>query len=442
MLDASSFVRHLDATRTALFRRGLDAAWIEATVALVEARRSAQHAKEALQQRQNEASAAIGREVKSGNKDALARAKEAVKALKAETQAATQAFHDADVACQARMLEVPNLPAEQVPDGTSEQDNQEVHRHGQPPTGRPQKPHYELGEALGVFDFERASKASGPRFAYLVDGAARLERALANFLLDRARAAGFVEVSTPLLVRPEAMQAAGQYPKFVGESFETQDRSHVLVPTSEVPLVAMMMQEILREESLPLRLTSLTPCFRREAGAAGRDTRGLVRQHQFYKVEMASFTTPEASAAEHLWMRRHAESLLEELGLHYRTMHLCSGDMGFAAHSTFDLEVWLPGQQCFREISSISNCSDFQARRGMIRSRTGGAGGDASNKPKLVHTLNGSALPLGRTLVAIFENYQCDDGTIEVPKALQPYLAGQTHITASSVFAGQAQPSP
>lgn len=428
MLDAQLFVKDVAATRHSLSRRGLEPAWLDETVALIDARRLAQQAKEVLQQQQNAASQDIQTHVRQGNKEALTKAKEAVKTLKGRVQAAEAAFAEADQAAIARLLEIPNLPADHVPDGRSEADNREVHRHGTAPSITAPKAHYELGEQLGIVDFERASKASGPRFSYLTGAAARLERAVANFMLDQARAAGFLEVSPPLLVRPDAMQQAGQYPKFIGESFETQQRDYVLIPTSEVPLVAMHAQEILAEEALPLRMTALTPCFRREAGAAGRDTRGLIRQHQFYKVEMVSLTTPETSEQEHQALRAHAEGLLRALDLHFRTVHLCTGDMGFAARSTYDLEVWLPAQQTFREISSISNCGDFQARRALIRCRRGGAGGDASHKPRLVHTLNGSALAVGRTLVAILENYQRDDGGIQIPAVLQPYLGGQTRI--------------
>jgi seryl-tRNA synthetase len=279
-----------------------------------------------------------------------------------------------------------------------------------------------LGEALGILDFGQAAKISGARFVVMRALGAKLERALAALMLDLAQEHGYEEVAPPLLVRPESMQGAGQYPKFKGESFETHDGELVLIPTSEVPLVNLHRDEILSEDSLPVRLTAFTPCFRREAGSAGRDTRGLIRLHQFNKVELVSITTPQNSAAEHERITGHAEKVLQTLELPYRVITLCTGDLGFAAMKTYDLEVWLPASGKYREISSCSNCGDFQARRAAIRYR------DGAGKTHHVHTLNGSGIAVGRALVAVLENYQQADGSVVVPKALRPYMGGVERI--------------
>ncbi|MEO1172802.1 MAG: serine--tRNA ligase, partial [Myxococcota bacterium] len=277
-----------------------------------------------------------------------------------------------------------------------------------------------------ILDFERASKLSGARFSLYRGAGARLELALANFMLDVAQENGFVPVIPPVLVRSEAMVASGQYPKFKGESFETTDEEFTLIPTSEVSLVNLHRDEILDEASLPIRYTAFTPCFRKEAGAAGRDTRGLIRLHQFNKVELVSITRAEDSFDELERITANGESILQKLELPYRVMALCTGDMGFAAAKTYDLEVWLPGQGAYREISSCSNCTDFQARRAKIRYRS--EDGSKKKKTNLAHTLNGSGLAVGRTFVAVLENYQREDGSVAIPAALQPYLGGMTEI--------------
>jgi seryl-tRNA synthetase len=320
---------------------------------------------------------------------------------------------------------LPNLPAEDVPDGADETANLMLRRVGEPPRFNfAAAAHDEIGERLGLMDFRRAGKLSGSRFVVLRQDLARLERALAQFMLDlHTQEFGYQEVSPPLLVRDEAVFGTGQLPKFAEDLFRTTD-GYWLIPTAEVPLTNLVADEILDERDLPLRYTGWTPCFRSEAGAAGKDTRGMIRQHQFMKVELVSVTTPEQSAAEHERMTACAEEVLKRLGLAYRIMVLSSGDMGFAAQKTYDIEVWLPGQETYREISSCSNCGAFQAQRMKARYRPAEGRG---TRP--VHTLNGSGLAVGRTLIAILENYQRGDGSVSIPPALQPYLGGQQVIT-------------
>ena len=319
---------------------------------------------------------------------------------------------------------LPNLPFDDVPVGADEHDNVEVRRHGAPAAlGFAAKDHADLGEALGLMDFEAAAKISGARFVVLKGQLARLERAIGQFMLDvQTQEHGYTEVNPPVLVRGEALYGTGQLPKFEEDLFKTTDDRY-LIPTAEVSLTNLVREAITAEEELPLRLTALTNCFRAEAGSAGRDTKGMIRQHQFQKVELVSITTPEQSADEHERMTACAEAVLKKLGLSFRTMLLCTGDMGFGAKKTYDLEVWLPSQNTYREISSCSNCGDFQARRMDARTRKAGEKGT-----RFVHTLNGSGLAVGRTLVAIMENYQDEGGRIAVPSALVPYMGGLTHI--------------
>ena len=319
------------------------------------------------------------------------------------------------------LLTLPNLPDESVPVGHSAEDNPVVRTWGERP-GFPFVPrqHFELGEKLGMLDFERAAKVSGSRFAFLRGGLARLERALVSFMLDVHTSKGYLEVIPPYLVNRGAMTGTGQLPKFEQEAFKTAgENEYFLIPTAEVPLTNYHQDEILEGSLLPLKYVAFSPCFRAEAGAAGKDTRGLIRQHQFHKVELVKFTTPETSLAELDSLTDDAADILRRLGLHHRIVVLCTGDMGFAAAKTYDIEVWLPGQSTFREISSCSNCSDFQARRAKIRFRR--AKGD---KPSLAHTLNGSGLAVGRTLIAILENYQREDGSVAIPEVLLPYMGG------------------
>lgn len=314
---------------------------------------------------------------------------------------------------------LPNLPAADVPDGADEKSNKEVRQWGKKPElSFKAREHFELGEKLGLMNFEEAAKLSGARFVVLKGALARMERALAGLFLDNNVAAGYTEVVPPFLVKDNAVYGTGQLPKFGEDLFKTTN-NFWLIPTAEVPLTNLVADSIVEEEKLPLRMTAYTPCFRSEAGAAGKDTRGMIRQHQFSKVELVSITTPEQSKAEHERMTATAENILQKLGLHYRVMVLSTGDMGFCAEKTYDIEVWLPGQGAFREISSCSNCGGFQARRMKARFKSkNGKGNEA------VHTLNGSGLPIGRTMIAILENYQNADGSITVPEALRPYMGG------------------
>ncbi len=319
---------------------------------------------------------------------------------------------------------IPNLPRADVPDGADEKDNVEVRKHGTPPTFdfKP-KQHFEIGEALGLMDFETAAKVSGARFVFLKGALSKLERAIASFMLDlHTTEFGYTEYLPPLLVRDQAAYGTGNLPKFAEDLFQTTN-GFWLIPTAEVSLTNIVREHIWDEGQLPMRMTAWTPCFRSEAGAAGKDTRGMIRQHQFSKVELVSVTTPEASLEEHERMTACAEEVLKRLGLAYRTMLLCTGDMGFASQKTYDIEAWLPGQEAYREISSCSVCGDFQARRMGARYRPKG-----SKEVRFVHTLNGSGLAVGRTLVAILENYQQRDGSVAIPDALQSYMGGLTTI--------------
>jgi seryl-tRNA synthetase len=329
------------------------------------------------------------------------------------------------------LLVIPNVPDPSVPRGPDASANVEVRRVGEPPRFdfKP-RPHWEIGSELGILDFERAAKVSGARFAVSWGAGARLERALTDFMLDlHTRERGYQEVVPPYLVTPETMLRTGQLPKFEGDLFKTRtgDRDLYLIPTAEVPLTALHAEEILEAATLPRRYVAFTPCFRSEAGSYGKDTRGLIRNHQFHKVELVKLTTPETSMAELESMVTDAEEVLRRLGLAYRVVVLSTGDMGFNSAKTYDLEVWLPGQDAYREISSCSTCTDFQARRGNLRYRP-----EPKAKPRFVHTLNGSGLAVGRTVVAVLENYQQADGSVVVPEALRPYMGGLERITSVS----------
>jgi seryl-tRNA synthetase len=410
-----------DAFDAGLARRGADPA-AAVLLALDERRRDLATRLQTALARRNEASKAIGA-AKAKRDDATADAlmaevaalKDQLPALEAEERDVSQQLDDA-------LAALPNLPAADVPDGTDEHANIEVKRHGEPPAlAFTPAEHDAFGGALGL-DFETAAILSGARFAVLRGQIARLSRALGQFMLDlQTREFGYEEIAPPLLVRDDAVFGTGQLPKFAEDLFRTTD-GRWLIPTAEVSLTNLVREKIVDEAALPYRFTALTPCFRSEAGAAGRDTRGLIRQHQFEKVELVSITRPEESDAELERMVGAAEAVLDRLGLPYRRMLLCAGDMGFAATKTFDLEVWLPGQQRYREISSCSNCGDFQARRMNARYRPAG---DAKGT-RFPHTLNGSALAVGRALVAVLENYQQADGSVRVPDALAPYMGGLT----------------
>ncbi|MEA1675091.1 serine--tRNA ligase [Nitrospirillum sp. BR 11163] len=384
-------------------------------------RRAAQTALQDMQARRNEASKLIGAYKKDGKDaqplmDEVASLKEGM----AEAEATEKALSEE---LDRLLSTIPNLPAADVPQGKDEHDNVERHRVGTPPVIENAKEHFDLGEALGFMDFSGAAKLSGARFTVLKGPLARLERALGDFMLDtHTREFGYTEVSPPLMVRDEAAFGTGQLPKFAEDLFQT-NTGHWLIPTAEVPLTNLVADSILDAEELPLRMTARTPCFRAEAGAAGRDTRGMIRQHQFYKVEMVSVTTPDQSAAEHERMTEAAETVLKRLGLPFRTVTLCTGDMGFSAAKTYDIEVWLPGQNTYREISSCSNCGDFQARRMKARWRNKG-----DKNTQFVHTLNGSGVAVGRALLAVMENYQEADCSIRVPEVLVPYMNGLERI--------------
>jgi len=403
----------------ALAKRGV-APQSASLVTLDEQRRATIADSQTAQTRRNELSKAIGQakaqkdEVKAQALMAeVASLKEALPALEAD-----EARLGGEL--QAMLAAIPNLPATDVPEGGGEDDNALVHTRGTPTTfAFTAREHDAIGPAIGL-DFETGAAMSGARFTLVRGPAAKLQRALGQFMLDHVAEAGFEQVSPPLLVRDEAVFGTGQLPKFSDDLFRTTD-GRWLIPTAEVSLTNIVREQILSESELPLRFTALTPCFRSEAGAAGRDTRGYIRQHQFDKVEMVSIVTPDMSEAEHERMTACAEGVLDALQLPFRRMLLCTGDMGFTAARTYDLEVWLPGQARYREISSVSTCTDFQARRMNARYRPEGEKGT-----RFVHTLNGSALAVGRTLVAVLENYQQEDGSVAVPAVLQPYLGGLT----------------
>ncbi len=426
MFDIRWIREHAEEFDRGMARRGLppQAARL---LAIDERRRKLLTELQELQQRRNAASKEIGQAMKAGEKDRAEALKAEVAAMKERMQELEDAARAVQEELATELAKLPNIPREEVPDGEDEDDNVEVRREGTPRDfDFTPKEHWELGEALGLMDFERAAKISGSRFAVLRGDLARLQRALAQFMLDiQTREHGYEEVWPPLLVRDEALFGTGQLPKFAEDLFRTTD-GRWLIPTAEVPLTNLAREEILPAESLPMRMCALTPCFRSEAGAAGRDTRGMIRQHQFDKVELVSITTEEEGRVELDRKLACAEDILKRLDLPYRVMLLCAQDMGFSAEITFDLEVWLPGQGKYREISSVSLCGDFQARRMNARYRSEG-----ERKPRFAHTLNGSGLAVGRALVAVMENCQNADGSITVPQALRPYMGGQETIGAS-----------
>ncbi|THD59426.1 serine--tRNA ligase [Phenylobacterium sp.] len=404
--------------------KGLSGSGLVGEITALDAKlRAAQTAWQTAQAERNDASKKIG-QAKAGKDEAEAqRLMAQVEALKTTLETAQAEEREASQALNDLLAGLPNIPAEDVPWGKDEHDNVEVRRWGTPFAIAKPKDHVDLGEGLGLMDFEAAARMSGARFVVLKGELARLERALGQFMLDlQTREHGYLEVSPPLMVNDAAAYGTDKLPKFADQLFQTTD-GRWLIPTAEVPLTSLVMGQIVAEEELPLRFTALTPCFRSEAGASGRDTRGMIRQHQFYKCELVSITAPEQSAAEHERMVECAEAVLKRLELPFRTMLLCTGDMGFGARKTYDLEVWLPSQETYREISSCSNVGDFQARRMDARSRAAGEKGT-----RFVHTLNGSGLAVGRTLVALMENYQDEGGRIAIPQALHPYLPGLTHI--------------
>jgi seryl-tRNA synthetase len=411
-----------------LKRRGL-APMSAQLLELDEARRAHLTKLQEAQSRRNAASKEIGKAKASKDEETAGKLMAEVAELKEFIQGGEEEERQLEAKLRDELSGIPNLPLDEVPDGKDEKDNVEVRKVGDPTTfDFEAKQHFELGEALGLMDFETAAKISGARFVVLKGALARLERALAAFMLDLHTApekdgrGGYVENIVPLLVKDHAAYGTGNLPKFAEDLFQTTN-DFWLIPTAEVVLTNLVRESTLDEDQLPKRFTAHTPCFRSEAGAAGRDTRGMIRQHQFSKVELVSITTPEESLKEHERMTGCAEEVLKRLGLPYRTIVLCTGDMGFASQKTYDIEVWLPGEEAYREISSCSVCGDFQARRMNARYKPKGGG-----KPEFVHTLNGSGLAVGRTLIAVMENYQQADGSIRVPDALVPYMGGLEKI--------------
>jgi len=408
-----------DAFDRGLARRGLPPE-SKRLLAIDERRRAVIGKLEHAQARRNAASKEIGEAKKKKDEAAAAKLMAEVAELKAAIPAMEAEEKSVSDELEKALAQIPNLPLPQVPDGTDEHGNVEHHKFGaKRDYAFAPKQHFELGEALGQMDFETAAKLSGARFVVLKKGLARLDRALGQFMLDlHTTEHGYTEINPPLLVRDEVMFGTAQLPKFAEDQFRTTT-DHWLIPTAEVPLTNLVRGSIVDEAELPMRLTACTPCFRAEAGAAGKDTRGMIRQHQFTKVELVSITTPEQSKDEHERMLACAEEVLRRLDLHYRVVTLCTGDMGFAAQKTYDIEVWLPGQNMFREISSCSVCGDFQARRMNARYRE-----KEGRQVRPVHTLNGSGVAVGRALIAIMETYQQADGSVAVPDALAPYMGG------------------
>ena len=421
MHDIKSIRENPTAFDQALGRRGLPPKAVE-LIGIDERRRHLISASERAQARRNSASKEIG-EAKKARDDARAgKLMAEVAELKTSMPQLEAAAKTADEELAKELAAIPNLPLDEVPAGVDEHGNVQRHVFGAVRNyAFAPKPHFDLGEAMGYMDFEAAAKLSGARFVVLKKGLARLERAIGQFMLDlHTNEHGYAEVNPPLLVREQTAYGTGNLPKSAEDMFSTREGLW-LIPTAEMPLTNLVRESILDEKELPMRLTALTPCFRAEAGAAGRDTRGMIRQHQFTKVELVSVTTPEKSKDEHERMLACAEEVLRRLELHYRVMTLCAGDMGFASQKTYDIEVWMPGQGeggAFREISSCSVCGDFQARRMDARYR------GPDNKPRFVHTLNGSGTAVGRALIAVMETYQQEDGSIAVPDVLQPYMGG------------------
>ena len=439
MLDLNFVRANLPLVEEKLRARHADPALLLGDFAALDAHRRARITElEQLKAERNRLSEEVARLRKAGQPaDAVM---DQTRALKEKAETLDAAAADAEAEMRSILARIPNLPADSVPAGAGEQENVEIKRWGTPRAfDFTPRAHWELGESLGILDLERASKLSGARFAVYWGEGARLERALGQFMLDvQTREHGYTEVVPPQMVNSRSLFGTGQLPKFADDLFRTadsegyeagtlRDNDHWLIPTAEVPLTNLYRDEVLdaAAAALPVSLTALTACFRSEAGAYGKDTRGIIRQHQFNKVELVKFARPEDSDAEHERMTADAEAILERLGLPYRRMLLCAGDMGFSAAKTYDLEVWLPGQGLYREISSCSNCGDFQARRANIRYRAAG-----KPKPEHLHTLNGSGLAVGRTWVAVVENYQQADGTVRVPDALVPYMGGLEVITS------------
>jgi seryl-tRNA synthetase len=447
MLDLQFVRANLELVEEKLRARGADpAALLGDFRALDKSRREAITLAEQCKARRNELSQKVGALKKAGKNDEAAAVMEETRALKDKLDDLNKTAAEFDEQLRQSLARVPNLTRDEVPVGVSEADNKTVKAWGEPRKfDFTPKPHWEIGEALGILDLERAAKLSGARFAVYMGAGARLERALISFMLDlHTRKHGYTEVLPPFMVNSKSLFGTGQLPKFAEDLFrcsdadadaatrgDYKDSDHWLIPTAEVPVTNLYRDEILDESRLPISFTAYTPCFRAEAGAAGKDTRGIIRQHQFQKVELVKFTRPDESDAQHERLTRDAEEILEALGLPYRRVLLCTGDTGFSSAKTYDLEVWLPGQNLYREISSCSNFDAFQARRANIRYRPSVAQGSKA-KPEFVHTLNGSGLAVGRTWLAILENYQQADGSVLIPESLRPYMGGMDRIVRES----------
>lgn len=423
MLDLKQIRENPQAVQELLNRRGAGQYDLQPILQLNQRQRELETSRTQLQARSNEIGKLIGQKIKAGtSSDApeLQELREEGNQIKAKLSDLEPQEKDLKAEIEALLLSLPNLPSESTPIGRSEEENVEVHRWGDeyiPPQDAQILPHWEIGEKLGILNFERAVKLAQSRFVTLIGAGAALERALISFMLDKQIAAGYVEVMPPVLINSQSLTATGQLPKFADESFKCDTDDLWLAPTAEVPLTNLYREEVLDASQLPIYHCAYTPCFRREAGSYGRDTRGLIRLHQFNKVELVKLVHPSTSEEELEKLVQNASAILEALKLPYRVLALCTGDLGFGATKTYDLEVWLPSSGKYREISSCSNCGDFQARRGGIRFKEAGKKGT-----QFVHTLNGSGLAVGRTMAAILENYQQPDGTVKVPEALQRYL--------------------
>ncbi len=427
MLDLGFVRDNLSLIEEKLRQRGMDPAQALGDFRKVDARRRQVITEvETLKAQRNRGSEEVAKLKRAGQNGEAAKLIAETGAMREQIATLEKSATELEDELRGMMASLPNVPHESVPVGSSAEDNVEVRRWGTPPEfGFTPKPHWEIGEALGILDFERAAKISGARFAVYWGGGARLERALASFMLDlHTQEHGYTEVLPPFMVNSASMYGTGQLPKFAGDLFRCEGHDLWLVPTAEVPVTNLFRDETLDGTRLPISLTAYTPCFRSEAGSYGKDVRGLIRQHQFQKVELVKFTKPDDSYQQLEKLTANAESVLQRLALHYRTVALCTGDMGFGSAKTYDIEVWLPGQNLFREISSCSNFEAFQARRANIRFKREGA-----KKTELAHTLNGSGLAVGRTWLAIMENYQQADGSVAVPDALRPYMNGLERIT-------------
>ncbi|WP_277294378.1 serine--tRNA ligase [Streptococcus hyointestinalis] len=418
MLDLKRIRTDFEAVSDQLATRGVSKDTLEELKALDQKRRDLLVTSEEAKAKRNTASAAIAQAKR--NKEDASQQIAAMQELSATIKGIDKELAELDEAVQSIITTLPNIPAKDVPVGADEDENVEVRRWGTPRSfDFDVKAHWDLGEDLGILDWERGAKVTGSRFLFYKGLGARLERALYNFMLDEHAKEGYTEVIPPYMVNHDSMFGTGQYPKFKEDTFELADSDYVLIPTAEVPLTNYYRGEIIDGQDLPIYFTAMSPSFRSEAGSAGRDTRGLIRLHQFHKVEMVKFAKPEESYDELEKMVANAENILQKLELPYRVITLCTGDMGFSAAKTYDLEVWIPAQNTYREISSCSNTEDFQARRSQIRYRD-----EADGKVKLLHTLNGSGLAVGRTVAAILENYQNEDGSVTIPEVLRPYMGG------------------